>query len=119
MSGYSRTARRCSDTRPKMISSKLMTVAKTGRRTDSSDSFMTSGLLFRLSARLLSLLAHRPPITQVLRSLDDHPLLFLQAIDDLDHARTTFAQLHRATRGLAVVDHEHESVALLRHDRVF
>src|SRR6185295_16246809 len=37
MSGYSRTDSRCSDTRPKMISNRLITVAKTGRLTDNSD----------------------------------------------------------------------------------
>ena len=37
MSGYSRTDSRCSDTMPKMTSSMLKTVAKTGRRTESSE----------------------------------------------------------------------------------
>ena len=36
MSGYSRTDSRCSDTKPKITSSMLSTVAKTGRRTESS-----------------------------------------------------------------------------------
>ena len=42
MSGYSRTDRRWSDTRPKITSSRLMTVAKTGRRTESSEIRMPS-----------------------------------------------------------------------------
>ena len=37
MSGYSRTDKRWSDTRPKITSIMLKTVAKTGRRTDSSE----------------------------------------------------------------------------------
>ena len=100
MSGYSRTDRRCSDTRPKMISSRLITVAKTGRRTDSSEMRMRQ--LGRRPARLLASAA----VADVLRAVDDDALV--SAVRRRSRPRRAGAcRCHFATLDDVVRDDEH------------
>src|SRR5262245_10264069 len=106
MSGYSRTDRRCSDTSPKITSIMLRTVAKTGRRTDSSEMRM-------LSARAAVRLFDRAAVADVLRAVDDDALVLVHAVDDLDVARLALAGLHLAALDGVVAHDEHVCLAAL------
>src|SRR5690606_3784132 len=106
MSGYSRTASRWSDVSPKMTSSRLMTVAKTGRRTETSAIRIASG---RVAADFFD----RRAVPHVLRAFDDHALPFREARDDLDVARPALADANLAPLDDAIVDDEHVGPALL------
>src|SRR5688572_8623210 len=116
MSGYSRMASRSSEMRPKMMSSRLMTVANTGRRTEISEIRMTSG-----PGRLGDggALPHRRSVSQVLRAFDDDVLPRRDAGADLHLAGPAASDADfTALRG-AVPDDKHVRIALLGHYRGF
>src|SRR5512144_2134239 len=95
MSGYSRTEMRCRQTIPKMISIRLMTVAKTGRRIETSAIRMAAsgrggrGRGGHCRAAVGAHFEHLAAIAHLLRAFDDDALAAFEA----------FRHLHRA--GLA------------------
>src|SRR5690349_7597561 len=114
MSGYSRTASRCKDTSPKITSSMLMTVAKTGRRTDSSEMRMPKRGSARAAARLLNLRA----FAHVLRTFDYHAIVLGDAFDDLDVAGPALAGLHLVPLDHVVAHDEEVGPAPLGYERL-
>src|SRR5690606_35397768 len=114
MSGYSRTDSRCSDISPKITSSRLMTVAKTGRRTETSKRSIRARLLRGIVTRDV----HLVPVAEVLRAFDDDALPFRQRVGHLDLARTPLADTHLAALGALVRHDEDVRAALLGDDRL-
>src|SRR5690606_33559088 len=114
MSGYSRIGRRSSETKPKISSSKLTTVAKTGRRTEISERRMSGPRWLLVQLRL-----NAAAVADLLRALNHHLLVLAQTGDDLDLARPALAGAHLAPFDDAIAHDEHERFSLLGHDRRF
>src|SRR5262245_19567770 len=74
MSGYSRTAKRPAAMKPMMVSNALITTAKTGRRTETSE--RSTGLTPSNRVRKLFAAAetHRLAVAHLLRALGDHKI---------------------------------------------
>src|SRR5262245_15926801 len=104
MFGYSRTVSRLNETTPIRMTTRLRTVAKTGRRMQSSDRPIGSGLLGR--CRL-----DGGPVAQLHDAVGDDHRVALQAFDDLDLAAAALADLHLGQDGLALDDPEDELLA--------
>src|SRR5262245_27650900 len=122
MSGYSRTDRRSRATKPKMINSRLMTVAKTGRRIETSEMRMRvrasgagggDGRAGRVDFQ------HRNAVANLLRAFDDDALAAVETGRDLYFTRPTPADRHFALGDDVVFDDEHERLALLGNERGF
>src|SRR5688572_13880542 len=114
MSGYSRSGRRSNDTIPKMISNKLITVANTGLRIETSESFMPSTCRRASGPDFL----HTGLVAHFLRAVDDHTLALGKPNRHFDFSRTAPANADLALGRHAVFDHEHESAALFGHQRL-
>src|SRR5690606_10001932 len=122
MSGYSRTERRCSDINPKITSSRLITVTKTGRRTEASESSIRSAPVRPVTRRLGRVVARHldaVAVAQVLRALDDDPIALVEPGDDLDLAGAPLADAHLAAVSAIVRDDEHVRASALGDDRLF
>src|SRR5688572_7640954 len=99
MSGSSRKGRRVKANRPSTISSRLITVASTGRRMEMSEisigwrslRLLGRGLARALSCRIDDLRAR----LELDDALDDDAIAGLHALEDLDPARAARADLHR------------------------
>src|SRR5262245_36810267 len=117
MSGYSRTDKRSSATKPKMISSRLMTVANTGRRIETSE-ILIGGASSLGDGRAGGVdLQHRDAVPNLLRPFDDDTLAAIETGRHLHLTRAAAADRHFALAGEAVLDDEHEGLALLGHER--
>ena len=122
-SGSSRTASREADSRPRITSIRLMTAAKTGRLTETSEIFIARCRRPRRPRRHAAVPrrfghADTGPVAQLLRAFGDHDFTGLQAIGDLHGADGALPRLDLALRRLAVLHDVDEHVALLRHQRL-
>src|SRR6185369_9144069 len=97
MFGYSRTVRRLNETTPIRITTRLSTVAKTGRRMQSSERPTGSDLLGRRRA-------DRGAVAQLHDAVGNDHRVALQTLDDLDLAAATLPDLHLGQDRLALDD---------------
>src|SRR5918994_4120624 len=88
-----------------------MTVARTGRRIDSSGRNTRSGL--RVRQRL-----DRRAVADLELTRGHHLVLGAEPFDDLDHAFAPDPHLDLGQRRLAVDHAEHELLLALRHERL-
>src|SRR4249919_2732076 len=98
MSGSSRSGRRVKANRPSTISSRLTTVASTGRLMERSEISMRSARFAAVCTRGLAACARVDDPGAVLQlddALDHDAVARLHAIQHLDPARTARADLHR------------------------
>jgi hypothetical protein len=96
---------RSADTRPKMISSRLMTNAKTGRRGDFGGLWLVK-------------LLDAGPVAHLLRTFDDHALTILEPCDNFHFSGTPAPDSHPTFARNAVRHYIHIHLALLRNERL-
>src|SRR5262245_8393161 len=118
--GYSRTERRENEIAPSSTIIRLITVASTGRRMQSSGrrklaAFLFGNLRRRLGARDDRHLHARG---QALRALGDDQVARGDALHDLDLAHLARAGLHLHQLGAAVDHAKHVAILAARHDRL-
>src|SRR5512137_2848076 len=115
-SGSSRTARRDQARKPRITSSRLRTVAKTGRFTEISEILMTvfpvPPAAWRPEPRLHPeppprLDAHPRAFTQLLRAFRDHEVTLRETLQHLHVAHATLPEAQAALRHGVVLDQEH------------
>ena len=110
MLGYSRTVSRLNDTRPTSTTTRLRTVAKTGRRMHRSDKPIGQSAFAMLARTAVPSRSFNAPSVMTTAS-------GVQTFDDLDCAAAALTDLDLGQVRLPFHDLEHEVVLPHRHQR--